>query len=77
MADHYEVRELFHWTREGFSPRARHVVEHEGFDLTSYGFRIYRNGVAMFPSMLPFKTREGAEWEMGLHTGAPHSKLEA
>lgn len=56
----YQVREVFNWTREGFSPRSDLVVEHEGFERNSCGFRIYCDGEAIFTAYPPFATRDEA-----------------
>lgn len=61
MQANFEVVEVFHWTREGCSPRAIHVVEHDGFERTSCGFRITKNGQKIFTAYPPFATRQAAE----------------
>ncbi len=60
----YEIREVFHWTREGHSSRAIHCVEHEGFEMTSCGYRIQRNGKTLFSSRPPFPTIEAARAQL-------------
>lgn len=61
MTSRYEITEVTAWVREGFSPRAAHVVEHDGFTLEVQGYRISRDGVKLYTAYPPFKTRAEAE----------------
>lgn len=56
-----EVREVFAWVCEGRSSVAIHCLQPAGYERNSQGFRVYRDGKALFPSCLPFKTRAEAE----------------
>lgn len=53
MARSYEIVEVKAWVREGFSPRAAHVVEHEGFDLVVQGYRVKEDGRVLFSAYPP------------------------
>ena len=55
------VVERMHWTKPGASSVAAHCVPPAGFALTSAGFRIVdQTGAVLFPSQMPFATRDDA-----------------
>lgn len=61
MINSYEIQERFHWRLPSGAVWAINQVAPVGSVKESSGFRIIRNGSTLFPSQLPFETREAAQ----------------
>ena len=61
MINTYEIQERFHWRLPSGAIWAINQVAPAGSVKESSGFRIIRNGSILYPSQLPFETRESAQ----------------